>query len=408
MSLESILSGAVLRVRFPGLRSENRRPRAQKGVLILGWYGMETTGDKAILASILQNEGLRGAQVYQASYDVQYSRRTLREIGFEHVQVVPNGLRSIAGVLPEVDVVIIGGGPLMQGRAMRAWYEKLVLAKQLGKRVMIYGCGVGPIRSKKDARWIYKVLQLADEIHLRDHVSAETATRLGALRQPLVVTADPVMNFKYPRPAESFEHSAELRIGISIRSLPRSYYSAEHTAKSLEQVRREYQDCFVQTIDHLCSRANVRVCLVPMQMHSGDDDRVLLRGIRDLAREPHRVEIIENYGSPAELIQHFDGFDFFIGMRFHSVVFSYVSGTPAVGIDYDMQQGKVTGVMQLMENADYTINLRDLTPERLIGAVERGLGQRDVLRRQIRERLAVVQSRERKNAETLTRLLRAA
>ena len=408
MSLESLLSGALLRLRFPGLLKKNRRPRAQKGVLILGWYGMETTGDKAILASILQNEGLHGAQVYQASYDVEYSKLTLREIGFEHVQVVSNDLSSIAGVLPDVDVVIIGGGPLMQGRAMRSWYQNLALAKQLGKRVMIYGCGVGPVRSSKDARWIYKVLRLADQIHLRDHVSAEAATRLGALKQPLVVTADPVMNFKYPRPAAMVGNPAELRIGISIRSLPRSYYSAEHTEKTLEQVRQEYQDCFVQAIDHLCGRGNVHVCLIPMQMHSGDDDRVLLRAIRDQVRAPHRIEIIENYSSPAELIQHFDCFDFFIGMRFHSIVFSYVSGTPAVGIDYDMQKGKVTGVMQLMENADYAINLRDLTPERLVATIERGLSQRDALRGQIRERLAIVQGRERQNAQTLTRMLRAA
>ena len=407
MSFESLFLRAITPFRFPGLQQRNRLPRDQKGVLILGWYGMETTGDKAILASILQNERLRDCRVYQASYDVAYSRETLREIGCEHVQVVPNDMASFASVLPHVDVVLIGGGPLMQGREMRVWHKRLLLAKQLGKRIMVYGCGVGPIRKKKDQWAILKILQLADEIHLRDHVSAETAQGLGNLARPLVVTADPVMNFRYDR-AHSSSPCDALNIGISIRSLPRSYFSAARTQKTLEQVRQEYEACFVQAIDHFCEKPDVRICLVPMQLHEGDDDRILLRRIRGQVSNPNHVKIIEGYGSPAELIQHFDGFDFFIGMRFHSVVFSYVSGTPAVGIDYDMEQGKVTGVMSLMQSAAYTINLRDLTADRLISTVERGLAQRDALRKQIQTRLATIQHQERQNAEALNRLLQAA
>ena len=98
-------------------RATADRPRTP-GVLVMGWYGRETTGDKAILASLLHNLAGRSVRILKSTYDVDYSRQTLHEIEAPAVRCVPNDITSFLEALESVDVVVIGGGPLKEiGRA---------------------------------------------------------------------------------------------------------------------------------------------------------------------------------------------------------------------------------------------------------------------------------------------------
>jgi len=90
-------------------RATADRPRTS-GVLIMGWYGRETTGDKAILASLLHNIAGHSVRILKSTYDVDYSRQTLNEIEAPTVRCLPNDIASFLKALDGVDVVVIGGG----------------------------------------------------------------------------------------------------------------------------------------------------------------------------------------------------------------------------------------------------------------------------------------------------------
>ena len=83
----------------------------------------------------------------------------------------------------------------------------------------------------------------------------------------------------------------------------------------------------------------------------------------ELGHDP-RISLIERYASPAALLEHFKGFDFFVAMRFHSAVFAMLSQVPLVAIDYDSQSGKTTGLMEAMGLSEFVLNIADVTPER--------------------------------------------
>jgi polysaccharide pyruvyl transferase WcaK-like protein len=381
------------------------RPRSS-GVLIMGWYGRETTGDKAILASLLHNLAGYSVRILNSTYDVDYSRQTLNEIEAPTVRCSPNDLASFVRALEWVDVVVIGGGPLKESGEMLEWSTRVAIAKSLGKKVMVYGCGIGPLHSAPAREHVAQILRLADRITLRDAIAVTNATELGIPADRITLAADPAMGFVTPSIKIAGRNGEPLTIGVSLRRLSKHYAP---TGKAIEATRQEsaFHDAARHTVRRILQRDDARVALVPMALRRKDDDRVLLQQMHtELGNNP-RISLVD-YASPAALLEHFRGFDFFVAMRFHSAVFAMLSQVPLVAIDYDSRGGKTTGLMEAMGLSEFVLNIKDATPERLWTLVETGLSQRAVIARRIAENLPALRARERANGTTLRELLKAA
>ena len=127
-------------------------PTKWRHVLITGWYGTETNGDKAILAEILYF--LRSCspecKITITTLCQRISIQTNIELNCtEYVDLVDLNRAHLRSVIGGVDAVIIGGGPLMESSAM----ENLALifneANRQNKARIIFGCGIGPIHTEK-------------------------------------------------------------------------------------------------------------------------------------------------------------------------------------------------------------------------------------------------------------------
>jgi polysaccharide pyruvyl transferase WcaK-like protein len=194
------------------------RPRSS-GVLIMGWYGRETTGDKAILASLLHNIADHSVRILKSTYDVDYSRQTLNEIQAPTVRCIPNDIASFVRALEWVDVIVIGGGPLKESGQMLEWSERLAIAKSLGKKIMVYGCGIGPLHSELVREHVAQILRQADRITLRDAIAVTNATELGIPADRITLAADPAMGFTTPSVESANRNGKPLTIGVSLRRL---------------------------------------------------------------------------------------------------------------------------------------------------------------------------------------------
>jgi polysaccharide pyruvyl transferase WcaK-like protein len=381
--------------------------RRTPGVLIMGWYGRETTGDKAILASLLQNIAGESVRILKSTYDVAYSRQTLSEIEAPSVDCLPNDMASFLEALDDVDVVVIGGGPLKESGQMLEWSMRLEVAKSLGKKVMVYGCGIGPLHSRQVRRQVAHILQLADRITLRDGIAVKNALELGIPADRITLAADPAMGLLLPAVKSASRTVEPLTIGMSLREQSRHYAP---TGRKIEAARQEstLHDAARCTVRHLLQMPGAQVVLVPMALRPEDDDRIVLGRLQTALGHDPRIRLIEDYASPAALLEHFRGFDFFVAMRFHSAVFAMLAGVPLVAIDYDSQGGKTAGLMQAMGLSEYVLNIADATPERLWALVDRGLSEREAIARRIAENLPAVRARERANGTTLRELVHAA
>jgi polysaccharide pyruvyl transferase WcaK-like protein len=387
-------------------RATADRPRTS-GVLIMGWYGRETTGDKAILASLLHNIAGHSVRILKSTYDVDYSRQTLNEIEAPTVRCLPNDIASFRKALDGVDVVVIGGGPLKESGQMLEWSMRVAIAKSLGKKIMVYGCGIGPLHSAQVRQHVAQILRLADRITLRDAIAVKNAIELGIPADRITLAADPAMGLLIPSVRFAGRNVEPLTIGVSLRRLSKHYAP---TGRKIEATRQEsaFHDAAKCTVRRVLQMHGTQVVLVPMALRREDDDREVLRLLHTGLGHDPRISLIEDYASPAALLEHFKGFDFFVAMRFHSAVFAMLSQVPLVAIDYDSQGGKTTGLMQAMGLSEFVLNIADATPERLWTLVSTGLSQRAAIARRIAENLLALRDRERANGTTLRELLKAA
>jgi polysaccharide pyruvyl transferase WcaK-like protein len=412
MSLRRKIRSLVERhVVVPHLMRRARRATAERprsaGVLIMGWYGRETTGDKAILSSLLHNLADHSVRILKSTYDVDYSRQTLNEIEAPTVRCLPNDLASFVKALDWVGVVVIGGGPLKESGQMLEWSKRLAIAKSLGKMIMVYGCGIGPLHSARVRQHVAQILRLADRITLRDSIAVTNAIELGIPADRITLAGDPAMGLVVPSAKFAGRNGEPLTIGVSLRRLSKHYAP---TGRAMEASKQEsaFHDAAKCMVHRVLQMHGAQVVLVPMALRRKDDDRVVLRRLHtELAHDP-RISLIEHYASPAALLEHFRGFDFFVAMRFHSAVFAMLSGVPLVAIDYDSQGGKTTGLMAAMGLSEFVLNIADATRERLWALVNTGLSQRAAIARRIAENLPALRDRERANGTTLRELLEAA
>ena len=166
----------------------------RRGVVICGAYGMDNAGDDAVLTAIAAS--LRNID---PSMPITVMARKPRETE-KHF-----GVRAIHPLRPDrwlpamakARLFISGGGSLLQDvtsyRSLLYYLSAIRLAKRLGCRVMLYGCGIGPLKRPGARRQTAKALNAcADAITLRDSGSLETLKNLGVAVEPLLLSADPV------------------------------------------------------------------------------------------------------------------------------------------------------------------------------------------------------------------------
>ena len=100
-----------------------------------------------------------------------------------------------------------GGGSLIQDVTSRRslWYFLYTLraAKARGCRVMMYGCGIGPVTRERGVRSTKKTLNSSvDVITLREPDSVEELGRFGVTEPEIVLAADPALTLRAAPRAE--------------------------------------------------------------------------------------------------------------------------------------------------------------------------------------------------------------
>jgi polysaccharide pyruvyl transferase WcaK-like protein len=103
----------------------------------------------------------------------------------EKVSVV--GEESIRSLGPG-DLLVLGGGPIMDDPALAKWLLWFKWARRAGARVMIAGCGVGPLRETATISMAGSLLGLADVLVIRNKLPKNL---VRATRSPLWIALDP-------------------------------------------------------------------------------------------------------------------------------------------------------------------------------------------------------------------------
>ncbi|UFJ39137.1 polysaccharide pyruvyl transferase CsaB [Brevibacillus humidisoli] len=321
-------------------------------ILISGYYGFNNAGDDVVLYGIIT--GLRREQPHiSLSVLSNQPERTTSLFG-----IPAHNRWRLATILRELkrcDLLVMGGGTLMQDvtspRSVLYYLGIVSIAKLLGKPVVFYAQGFGPILHRTSRFLIKQVVNRVDVITVRDFESGEDFKACGVTKAPVFVTADPALTI-HPADIEEEQGKQLLKNLYSDHSKPLVAFSVRDwkQEEAFKQIIAQAADFYIEQ--------GWNVLFVPMHYPS---DLTPSRQIMSLMRQPG-AKLLEQPVSFHEIMSVLKQCDYVVGMRLHSLILACVLNIPFTGISYDPK------IDRFVERAGMPVagHIRDLTSETLL------------------------------------------
>ncbi len=292
-------------------------------IVLSGYYGFDNAGDEALLAAITSTirELEPGCEFVVLS---GHPRRTYALHGIQAVHYM--NPCQVIHALWSCDLLISGGGSIFQdvtsARTLPYYISVVALARALGKPVIFYSQGMGPINRSFSKFLMRRIGNRVNLITLRDEESARYVESLGITRPPVVITADPVFSLQPDdRDQERIDrvllqkglNEAKI-IGVSLRR----WDALDRDLHNLPLV-----------LDEL-AEMGYRILFIPLAY---PEDIEAGQRVAGAMKSP--AYFIEERLSSQEHLALFSRLHLLIGMRLHALIFAASQGTPFAGISYD-------------------------------------------------------------------------
>lgn len=368
-------------------------------IMIGGWYGIGNGGDEAILRSMLTafDKKVPSSEISILSFNPQETRRltadmklkpTVYKIG-EKFQVFQTDFRKIRRAIKKADLVMIGGGGMIQD--VYNWYTIpffsfiALLSKILGKPTMFYAVGVGPINRKFSKKLAQIIGNQIDLITVRDNESKKELVSLGVSKDKIHVTADPVFALEPATSKRAIEILCEeginkenkLTIGISVREV--SQWS-KLNKKNLAEV-----------IDHLAKRTGAKIVFIPIGHYTNKwlgpptEPTDLETSVEISSIMQYDASIIRGTYNPQELMAIIGQMDLMISMRLHGLIMAAAMNVPLISISYE-QETKLKSLLELLNQSHNFFRVENLNRDEFVKYVESVLFQRKTIKNYLREK----------------------
>ena len=308
-----------------------------KHILITGWYGTETIGDKAILMEVIHSlkESNPGVKFSITSIIPGLSNLTNKELGLD---LEIHELKKLKfSKLNCIDGVVFGGGPLMDSSQLKYIEVLFRWANSVGKKTIIFGCGVGPIKKKISNKLISSILTNSSSAFFRDENSAKLAGKLG-FKGELLWSCDPAIRF-VRRWSNKNKKVARLNKIVALLREQTAEYSVNSINITSENIK-----IFNHFLNSLSSDFDI-ISLLPMHTFwYGNDDREYIKSINDYKAIPS-FKNLSNIFTLHDMLVNLKSSSFGLPMRYHGHIFMAAIGIPFISIDYTGKGGKISSFM---------------------------------------------------------------
>jgi polysaccharide pyruvyl transferase CsaB len=285
--------------------------------LLSGYYGFGNLGDEALLSVIVERLRRRHArcEIDVLSGDPAATARTYGVEGTPRADI-----KAVRGAIAAADVVICGGGGLLQNAtSLRSlvYYAGIIrMAVRAKKPAMIFAQSIGPLDlwGKLVVRQLCRGVARAT---VRDERSrALLAPLVGGT--PVERTADPVFLFApgeapLDLASEGLEPSDPLVV-VSVRR----WRGADRTATAI-----------ATAVDRLAEAHGARIAFLPLGGASDADASTVV--IRRCRSSP---VLLPNYSLP-QAAQVIARSRLVVGMRLHALIIAACLGVPFAALPYD-------------------------------------------------------------------------
>lgn len=326
-----------------------------KRISIVGWYGTETIGDRAILAGLVHlfSFVFDEFEITLGSLIPSFSQRTLLEDGdflhqisggkLKNVSLFDTTVKSeIKDYVKQSDFLFFGGGPFMDIPATKNLVYAFEYAKKCGVRTGVLGCGYGPIKETKYKQMVNSIVKTSDIVIFRDDISLREYSK-DYEDNKCVSSIDPaVFCAAYTKELLSRQTPDRENVVFNFRDVTLDSYDSSKAA--------QYKNYFCTLISNEAVDKEENVHLVPMHTYYvGGDDRKYLYELQKSVK----CSNINLQSVPLSLYDtmkvYYDA-KYCYGMRFHSVVLQTILNGRNIILDYtNPEKGKTIGFLKQLK-----------------------------------------------------------
>lgn len=294
-------------------------------IVISGYYGFANAGDEAMLTAIIKSlrstEPSVGLTVISGNPELTAAQHKVASIHrFNPLEIFT--------AVKDCDLLLSGGGSLLQDvtskRSLLYYLSILALGKTLGKKVMLFAQGIGPINSGLLRRLTKFVCSKVDLITVRDKDSLYELKRIGVPEEKVLLTADAVMTL----PQEDREAGAKLLRDFSV---PQNKMLVGISVRKWQDDDRYLLE-LAKAADMLAAKYSAHIVLLPLQYPV---DVAACSRLRDLMARKSDSTVLEADCSTEEFLSLTGNFDILLGMRLHALIFAAVMDIPFAAVSYD-------------------------------------------------------------------------
>ncbi|MBR4954210.1 MAG: polysaccharide pyruvyl transferase CsaB, partial [Oscillospiraceae bacterium] len=358
----------------------------REGTVVCGAYGMHNSGDEAILEAIVAE--LRSID---ADMPITILSRTPEIIGKKfganaiHMFNIPAFLRAVSGARLYVN----GGGSLIQDvtSTRSLWYYLFTIAaaKKLGCRVMMYGCGIGPVSHRMNRRLVRRVLSRnVDTVTLRETSSAAELKEYGVSGPEVILSADPVFALA-EQPTDTAMKVVDSmgikdggkHIGLCVRRWP------GYTDKA---------ECFAKAAEYAYTQYGLTPVFIPIN-YPGDVQAASL-AVSQIGCNAIEIQQQMSTDVTAEVIRRMSAV---ISVRLHGLIFAVTQSVPVVGVSYDP---KVTAFLEYIGQDNFT-TLENVSAQMLCDMIDKAIESDSKELRLAAQRLREIENKNTQAARSL-------
>ena len=336
-------------------RRWKRREEKCAAVTICGAYGKGNVGDEAILKAILAEirEIDEDREIFVVSRNPKETAR-MHRVKAIHTFALP----AFRSLMKKSCLYINGGGSLMQDvtsrRSLWFYLNTMLIAKNCGVKVLMYGCGIGPLRYPGDRHMTAKILnRCVSAITLREDNSMEELKKIGVTKPKLYLAADPslTLNAAGAAQAESALLSAEVPTdGRFVCFALRPWEGFEEKIPQFaEAAERMYRELGLTPVFLLIDRSK---------------DGAAAEAVAERLSVPYYL--LPELTEPELVSAVLSKMKAVVSMRLHGLIFAAGQGVPLVGVVYDP---KVSAFLRYI-GQDRSISLPELQADMLIKLVK--------------------------------------
>lgn len=306
------------------------------------------------------------------------------------------------------DVIFVKGGGFIHAHGEKSapyvmWFFLfyLKLGLKLNKKVIFLPNSFGPFDGLTVKYQIKKTLKKLDLVLARENISSD---RLGELLNKKIQvlpdlgfylkSSDKEIGEKILR-KHGFSNHDKI-VGITIR--PWRFPGKNNPEELYEKYINSVKDLALYVHQKGYKVAFFNQSLGP---NAHEDDRNAIRYLMSKFDENEVSKFVwvnENFNCE-DLKSIYSNLYFFIGTRFHSVIFSMTALVPSIAIGYGGNKAK--GIMSDFQLDEFVIQIEDVTTNDLVSRFDKGISQYDFIKSRLEEKIVLLEQKRNETIELI-------